>query len=535
MDSTPKRVFAILLLISVVYFILFIFPNNTGAGDEIMVSLFAADEFTQYQVVTRMLSPREALDKTILNFIAYRHYYYGSTFYFSSALTILPAKLIQGYWDTQLNMLLLRQVINVLPMLAALLLLTYVQTGFRSYAKSIMLFVFLLALPAVVKNNLWWHVDSLAVLFIILTFYFLDRDHLRFERNFYFAAVSIGLATSTKVIGLFFFLAIPTYLLVGLMQKRIAMRTVFVRGAVFLAVMALTIFISNPFQVIPGQFERMIMILSNQSAAISRGWTMARAIDPASWLPIIEELYGRPIFMALALFALGLGAWRGANRLLHLLIAAWAIPFGLYVLFGIAIKPPHYLLAILLPVISSVVVLTEFLPSRPDRPRKSIAWVLGGIILALAAWQFAIHIKTDAGMVRETLTREQTEQSLVFYRSLESEYLPQIKSNERLIVFRDIRMYFPDDPRWSIRSYWNANYSIIEKTRPDLMILWSQRVLDYTQDNIEDQANDPAAFEEARKFYMDARYDQLQGYRLVYSDPEGMFFVSDAIHERYFK
>jgi hypothetical protein len=288
MDSTQKRAFLILLVISILYFGVFVFPNNTGADDHMMISLFEPDEFAQYPIATKMITPRETLEKTILNFVAYRHYYYGSTFYFFSALTLLPIKLSQGLRDTQLNMLLLRQLISVLPMIGALLLFTFVQTKFSSYIKTILLFVFLLSVSAVVENNMWWHVDSLAVFFVALTFFFLDKDGLRFGRDFYLAAAATGLATGTKVIGLFFFLAIPTYLLVGVARKHISLKTALLRGAAFVAIMAVTIFISNPFLIFPSQLARMLRIMGNQSTAMSQGWTLTYAKGPASWLPIIE-------------------------------------------------------------------------------------------------------------------------------------------------------------------------------------------------------------------------------------------------------
>src|SRR5215467_5674107 len=122
MTQIQKRIFIILLVICAVYFSIFIFPNSTGAKDQMMISLFEPDEFAQYPVVIKMLTPRETLTDTILNFVAYRHYFYGSTFYFSSAITVFIVKLFKGLKDTQLNMLLLRQVISVLPMLGALLL-----------------------------------------------------------------------------------------------------------------------------------------------------------------------------------------------------------------------------------------------------------------------------------------------------------------------------------------------------------------------------------------------------------------------------
>jgi hypothetical protein len=240
------------------------------------------------------------------------------------------------------------------------------------------------------------------------------------------------------------------------------------------------------------------------------------------------------IFILLALIALGLGIWRGKNSVLHLLIAAWAIPFGLYVLFTIAIKPTHFFLPILLPVFSSIVVLFEFAPFTTRTTRPAMTWIWGGAVMAVLAYQFAVYIQQDVKMYRGVLTREQTETALAFFGILERDYLPQIQNEEPLVVFRDVRMYFPDGAKWVIRSYWNSKYSTIEKIKPDLIILWYQRVLDYTQEGARESAVDPASFEDTYQFYMDANHDQLRGYRLLYRDDVGLFFVSDEVYSKYF-
>ncbi len=536
MTSTQKRVFTILIFISIAYFAAFIPPNNTGAKDQMMISLFEPDEFAQYPVIIKMLNPGETLTATLFNFIAYDHYYYGSPFYFSSALLLLPIKLFDSLRNTtQLNMLLLRQVIGVLPMLGALLLLTHIQTKFSDYAKSIGLFVFLLSVSAVVENNLWWHVDSLAVFFIVLTLFFLDRDDQRFGIHFALAAASTGLATGTKVIGLFFVLTIPTYLLVGILSKKLTWRDAFLKGLMFVGVMAAAIVISNPFLLLAGQRETMINTISRQASSQTEGWTLAYAKGPASWKHIIEELYGQLLFVALSLVALGVGIWRSPNRIRHLLIATWAFPLGLYILFTTAIKPTHFFLPILLPVYSSLIVFLEFPPFNPEKPRNAASLTWGAVLAAMVIWQFAIYINKDVELYRDVLTREENEGSLVFYDTLERDYLPRITAAESLTVFRDVRMYFPDNSRWNIRTYWNSKYSTIEKIRPDIMILWSQRILDYTQEGALENAVDPDSFQDTYTFYMDVKNEQVRGYHLIYRDAEGLMFVSDEIYELYFK
>lgn len=536
MNSNQKRTFAILILISIAYFILFIFPNSTGAKDQMMISLFEPDEFAQYPVVLRMLDPGETFKQTLINFATYGHYYYGSPFYFSSALLLLPVKLSQDLnVTTRLNMLLLRQFISILPMIGALLLLTFTQTKFNSAIKSIGLFVFLLSVSAVVENNLWWHVDSLAVFFTALTLFFLDRDDQRFGMNFALAAASTGLATGTKVIGLFFVLTIPTYLLIGLLSKKLTWRTMILQGVLFVAIMAAFIVISNPFLLLAEERNLMIKTLTRQSNSMSEGWTLAYDVGPASWIKILEELYGKLIFIALAFIVLALGIWRGENRIRHLLILTWALPLGLYVLFTIAIKPTHFFLPILLPVYSSMVVMFEFPPFTARGSRKPASWLWGGLALAVIAYQFMVFINKDAELYHEVLVREENEGSLVFFESIENDYLSKIQTDEQLTVFRDVRMYFPDNDRWNVRSYWNSKYSIIEKIKPDIIILWQQRILDYTQEGALESAVDPDSFQDMYTFYVDADKDQLRGYHLLFRDGEGLIFVSDAIFEKFFQ
>ena len=112
----------ILLLLGVAYFFLFWPVNSLGARDQIMISIFEPDEFAQYSHPLRMLDqPGKTLNQSIYRFTAYQHYYYGYPFYFYSAVALLPLKFISGLGNTAYNMLFLRQLVSVLPMIAAVM------------------------------------------------------------------------------------------------------------------------------------------------------------------------------------------------------------------------------------------------------------------------------------------------------------------------------------------------------------------------------------------------------------------------------
>ena len=131
MPGKERRVFALLLLIGIIYFGIFWPVNAQGARDVNMISVFSPDEFAQYAHPLRMLNqPGDSLSQSIYRFVAYQHYYYGYPFYlYSSLIALLPLKLL-GLATTANIMLLFRQLVSVLPMIAALLLLVYLQTRF---------------------------------------------------------------------------------------------------------------------------------------------------------------------------------------------------------------------------------------------------------------------------------------------------------------------------------------------------------------------------------------------------------------------
>jgi hypothetical protein len=440
-------------------------------------------------------------------------------------------------------MLLLRQVVSVIPMVLACLVMVFTQTKFRSYTASIASFVFLLCVPAVVENNMWWHPDSITVLFIALTFFFLDQDQLSFRKNFYFAAVACGLATGTKVMGLFFFLAIPMYILMGIWQKKLTWTRAIISAVGFVALMVATIVISNPFLLLPNLFNEMLRIQSGQAQAMSSGWTLLYAKGPASWLPIIQELYAPPWFFAFVILILIFGIVRDRNRILNMMILAWIVPLSGYILFFVAIKPTHFFLPIVIPLFSCISIIFESLPEfklgKLKLKQRQSNWkvmVPGLAILLALGYQTIVFIDHDIKTYNEVLTREQQNPELNFYATLDDKYLKGFPAGEPLVVYRDVRIYFPEGGKRRILSFFNTiTYADIEKKKPDLIILRRQRIWDYTREGAAQDAIDPEEFQEVYRFFADAKNDSLNGYRLIYEDETGLAFASNELYEKYFR
>ena len=530
----------ILLFLGVAYFFLFWPVNSLGARDQIMISIFEPDEFAQYSHPLRMLDqPGKTLNQSIYRFTAYQHYYYGYPFYFYSAvIALLPLKFISGLGNTAYNMLFLRQLVSVLPMIAAVMLLVYLQTRFQSYLRSIFLFILLLTVPAVFRNNTWWHPESLVFLFIVLTFYFLYKDDLSFGKCFYFSAIACGIAIATKLIGLFFFITIPTYILLGVYQGRINFMKAVKSSIIFVALMAITFVACSPFLLFASERKAAFNIQLRQSEAMSDGFVLSYAKGPAAWFSLIDNNYAQPLFLLASLVSLGIGIAKKETRLLSLLIATWSIPFMLYLLFTVVIKPKHFFIPILLPVFSTLPFLFDAVWPRTFRLVKAnlVKFVLLAVTLVVVLTQVIYNFNFDAKHYLAELNKEKDSQAIQFYEKLDEIVFSKISADDHLVIFRDVHTYVKDLPRWDVKYRWGLyDYTVIKNTNADVLILWKQMLYDYTQAGAAERALDQIKFSEATRFYNDALNHNVEGYHLIYQDDFGFAYISVALYDRYFK
>ncbi|MBI9047004.1 MAG: hypothetical protein JEZ06_21130 [Anaerolineaceae bacterium] len=378
-----------------------------------MLAVFEVDEFAQIPHLIRMLTTGDSIYQTLRNFAVYLHYHYGYPFYFISALILLPLKMISGSAWAQMTtsiMLWLRQGINVFPMILALILLVFAQTNFKSKWRTVALFTILISVPATFKNNLWWHPDSLAFFFVVVTITFLLRDKLQFRRNFYFAAASCGLAAGTKLLGFFFVLTIPTVLLFALYQKIINWKKLIISSTLFVLCMLLSILISNPLLFLPLERAEIIQTQILQFQQISFGNLLIKPeIAFSGGYPVIlRDQFGLLAFVLLAIISVFIGLTRNETRFLNLIILSWMIPIGVVTIF-VATLRTHYLIPFLLPAFSS---LNNLFPerNRQSKDKKTLLdkykTLIPGILLLLIGTQFFLFTRTNINQYTEQINRE---------------------------------------------------------------------------------------------------------------------------------
>ena len=536
---------AALILLSSVYFLVFIPPNLTGAKDLNMLAAFrdelpeyGTDERGQLQVLMRMTSLEGTPYETLKKLLFYGYYYYGYTFFVTSMLAIIPLRLVeqlfQGSIATAAYMVILREL-SPLFMLTAIILLVYLWTGFKSTVKSVLLFVLLGSIPAIFLNNMFWHPDSLVTLFVVLTIFSLAKDELRFGTWFYLAAVSCGLATGTKVMGLFFFLSVAVYLLLGLMHQKVALKGFLKHGIMFFVITVLTIVISNPLLLIPSIATQYVDILTDVAKRNAWGWDRERATGLLSWYTeqgsggsrALRESLGFWWIYVLLLSICLLGiAYNREKRLLNILILTWILPISLYLLFFVGHKSSHYLIPVFLPMMSCIGNLFGVQFRNETGRRKTPALILVGISILLCTVQFAYYVPTDVNMYLSVLNRENRSSSISFYRQLNDIYLSMLSQNTRLTVIREAKIYLPPSPNWIDHVHYDfIDYDDINKTNPDL-ILVSKGAIEF-HSYIVQLSNSPFREKAMRSynFYSDAKIDSPKGFHKLLETEFAVAFI----------
>jgi hypothetical protein len=398
MTVTQKRILLVVALIGLAYFAIFFFPNALGAKDQAMLAKTSTDEPVLYPYVERMLQNPSSLKDLFVRWVIYGDYHYGWLFYLWSAMVLLPVKALYGMGfanHLQLNILLMRQFVSVLPMALAILWLVYLQTRFKSWLKTLSLLVLMLSIRAVTRMNIqFWHPDALSVLAVVITLFFLERDRLRFGKNFYFAAAACGVSIGIKLAGVFFAGTIAVYLIAGMVKRVINLKRAALNAGLFLLTMAAAIVVTNPFLYNQGARADLIKIQTykNQelSTAIGYGqdYTADYQLGPEHWTWTFQTSFGSWPMLGFVFISLLAGCVWGPNKLLNRLILTYIIPQSIYLFYFVAPKPEQYWLPVMLPMFSAMLCLPEaikeLLAHRPILKFNQSKLVVPAVTLGVA-------------------------------------------------------------------------------------------------------------------------------------------------------
>jgi len=529
--SSQKNNLIILIVLSIIYFLAFIPPNISASENIEMVRVFEPDEAVPLPYVFNMIRPAETLKDTIKNFIFYKYYFYGYPYFAVSALVLLPLKALNELGNTALGMLLLRQIVSILPMILSIWILVFLQTRLRGY-RAIVLMVFLFTLPAVIKNNFWWHPDGLAILFAMLTIFFLERDQMNFGKDFYLAAVMCGYSAGIKGIGFFFFLVVLVYLISGFVSKKINAQRLILSAFGFLALMAFAYLFANPDLLFASVRKDYFKVMFDQSQLMAQGFTVVREKGLQTILPKIIRDFGNWPILAVVFTLCIWGAVKGPRRSLNRIILTWAIPMSILVFFLIHYQF-QYWLPVALPLFSTLALILpvedEFKMSiRQPSPKK-----LGRLLLlGLFIFTLGSNLLNSAEMVIARLKRAENSPAFNFHEKA-MEALRPLPGEREANILADVRMYTPPYLNWYFEnSFGDIDYDFIQERGFDVLLISRQRMLDQLNQGV--MGIDEQSFSRIKAFYRDAREGKVDSYRLLYQDDFGIVFIQERLYERYY-
>jgi len=519
---TDPRIWILLVLISILVVIIFYFPNAQASENLSMVQMFEPDEEAPYPYLIRMISPSEGLKEALYKFVFYEYYYYGFPHFALSAISLLPLKWTNQLTNTSLVFLTLRQVVSLVPILIGLLLLVYMQDGFRTY-RSPILYIFLLSIPAVVRNNFWWHPDGLVVLISSLILFLLWKDNLRFSWHFFSAAVFTGVLAATKIVGVYYFLAVGLSLIGGVVLQKISLRKSIGMGLSYIGLMAISFIAANPFLLSKWGRIAYRYILNKETELLSDGYAIFYEKGISAAWTIAKDYYGWGIFILIAVGVTIWGIFKGPQKYLFALILAWFLPLTISLIYITHFKF-QYWLPVALPLISCIVILLpdKLRINKGNRLQSSIRFCLLLLIIA----QFVAFIVQDMKAYSTRYHREENNERIAFYDTAVDKVGSITKGD--LHVYRDYRLYVPATDGWSTEtSFEMLDYNYIQSSDFDVLLLLEQRIKDYINPNV--TGIDAEQFARSFAFYTDANNGNLQGYQLLYRDDVALVFMKDAL------
>jgi hypothetical protein len=523
----PRKIILLIciLLVTIAFFLIAI-PNSKASDNLAMVSMFEPDEGI-IRVPKAMISPKESVKLFVAKFVFYEYYFYGFPFFAPSALVLFPIQWSGQIENTPLVMLTLRQMISVLPMMISLLILVHMQDGFRTY-RSIILTLFLIFIPAVVRNGFWWHPDGLVLLFSSLVIYLLWKDNRHFGWRFLLAGALCGLLTATKLVGVYFFLAVGMTLIWGLIEKKLPWKKAVWISGLFIVIMVGSFIMSNPFVLSRETRVWYFGILKMQSDWLSTGYQINYDKGLAASWPIMHEFYGESIFL---LAVIGVTVWgiiKSERRFLHALTLTWFIPLTFTVLTVSHFKY-QYWMPVAIPLISNIIWI---LPEKwKDLQWSRSQWIPRVLLGIIFIFQFVLFASQSTKMVIERSDRKENSKEIAFYdRALEM--LAPVFPNE-MHVYYDYRLYVPETEGWTKETYFELlNYKYIEENDFQILLLLEQRIRDYLNPNA--VGNEPESFALGQAFYRDADNGTINGYHLLYRDETALIYVQDSVCHEFF-
>ena len=344
LSRKQKQTLLFLLVLGLIYIAVLMPSNINGSRSWDDFRHYGGDEYVIYPILQNVLTPGDDFSATLYHHYIHEDYHYGYPFYAVSSLFMYPIRLIAGPDFMQridLTFPTLRTMVSVVPLMLGCLILVFMATRFENPWLSTAVWLFLLPAPGSLQNNQgFWHPDGLNLFFVCAVLYFLQRDRLRYGRNFFMSAFFVGLSAATRLFGFFFFLAVGVYLLYGLLRKLIDLRQTALKALLFILIMGGTILWSDPFLFRSDARQNMMAILTEKTGEMSTGYN-ADFSDPKNdyrpgwdaWYPAFEDHFTEMFCFFFLIISPLTACFIGREQWTYRILALWWVVVSVYLIW----------------------------------------------------------------------------------------------------------------------------------------------------------------------------------------------------------
>ena len=363
----------ILLLFSIIIWIDFSWSELS------ILEMKSIDEYAFHGSILRVYEGLISFD--LKKIFSHGFYSYGSTFFILNGLAAFP-------WLGETGSsfaIIVPRVITTIFMAASLFIMTKLVEQFHNNIfEKILALLFVIAMPGIWVNAMWFHPDYMMTAFLMASMYMLFRSNEIGDRYYWLSVIFWGIAVAVKVQAITFAPVLIWSVLIMIRNKSGSEHFVQILTASFVSIVIIFV-ILNPYVIHPkGASAWFQVFVSNiESNASNHG----RFGDLSLLFKIKNaiELFYVPMVLFIVLLLLSLIAlykeWKSKKLRLSGMAAAYILPNIIYLLFFVNKAWNHYFLPVFM---MSPLIFSFGIQLLRDRYSLNIIWLRATFIMLVA-------------------------------------------------------------------------------------------------------------------------------------------------------
>jgi hypothetical protein len=334
------------------------------------------DEYAFHGSILRVYEGLISFD--LKKIFSHGFYSYGSTFFILNGLAAFPWL---GETGSSFAIIVPRVITTIFMAVTLFIMTKLVEQFHKNIFEKILALLFVIAMPGIWVNAMWFHPDYMMTAFLMASMYMLFRSNEIGDRYYWLSVLFWGIAVAVKVQAITFAPVLIWSVLIMIRNKSGSEHFVQILAASFVSIVIIFV-ILNPYVIHPkGANAWFQVFVSNiESNASNHG----RFGDLSLLFKIKHaiELFYVPMVLLIVLLLLSLIAlhkeWKSKQLRLSGMAAAYILPNIIYLLFFVNKAWNHYFLPVFM---MSPLIFSFGIQLLRDRYSLNIIWIRATFIM----------------------------------------------------------------------------------------------------------------------------------------------------------